>query len=110
MSDGYLPRIETGRDRPDSDMLRSIARALAVPYMELAIIVGYADETPDMTPDLYQFSAFPDAIKKFLIDIGQRVADLPMRAYLADPAGDLPDGDTDTDADDDLPDDDSPRP
>src|SRR5579883_857841 len=41
ISPGYLPRIETGRNRPDPLVLRSLARVLNLDYDELAALAGY---------------------------------------------------------------------
>jgi transcriptional regulator with XRE-family HTH domain len=50
ISEGYPNQIEQGRNRPDTDLLQTIARVLSLEYNEMGALAGYLRPAPDDEP------------------------------------------------------------
>jgi transcriptional regulator with XRE-family HTH domain len=61
ISEGYPSSIESGRTRPDPQILQRLAEVLQVSYGELAVLAGYAPrpQTQDKAARLAQLARFP---------------------------------------------------
>src|SRR5215831_3542107 len=66
-SEGYIPRIERGLNRPEPDVLRAIARALSADYDELAVLAGYQRGTDELQapPSFADLQAQADALRPY---------------------------------------------